>query len=207
MSNGLTSVNSFLAHKHKIGIISPTWYSINAQGLVSGEPQPVVLEAAKAEHMTITPLFALFGPDKVHMLVTDSKAQDEMNRGLIRECKEHGYQGVNLDLENVLWTDRDALSAMIRKTAGVMHAEGLQVSIDVVPGAPGHPGESRFDRWIFEQWRGGYDLQALADAVDLVCLMTYDQSTHWTTPGPVGGWVWTKQNLDYALKVVPPGKL
>ena len=37
--------------------------------------------------------------------------------------------------------------------------------------------------------------------------MTYDQHTHWTTPGPVGGWLWTKENLDYALKVVPPQKL
>ena len=207
MSNGLTSVSSFLAHKDKIGIISPTWYSIDAQGLVAGEPQPVVLKAAKAAHVTITPLFALFGPDKVHMLVTDGKAQDEMNRGLIRECKENGYDGVNLDLENVLWTDRDALSAMVKKTADALHGEHLQVSIDVVPGAPGHAGESRFGRWIFEQWRGAYDLEALGRSVDLLCLMTYDQSTHWTTPGPVGGWVWTKQNLDYALKVVPPGKL
>ena len=37
--------------------------------------------------------------------------------------------------------------------------------------------------------------------------MTYDQSTHWTTPGPVGGWMWTQKNLDYALKVVAPQKL
>jgi spore germination protein YaaH len=37
--------------------------------------------------------------------------------------------------------------------------------------------------------------------------MTYDQSTRWTTPGPVGGWDWTNKNLEYALRFVPPQKL
>ena len=37
--------------------------------------------------------------------------------------------------------------------------------------------------------------------------MTYDQNTHWTTPGPVGGWIWTKDNMEYALQVVPREKL
>ncbi len=207
MSNGLASVNSFMAHKDKIGIISPTWYQINESGLVTGEPQPVVLKAAKEAHITIMPLFALFNPDKVHLLLNDGKAQDEMNRAFIRECKENGYDGINYDLEDVMWTDRDALSAMVRKTAAALHREHLQVSIDVVPGAPGHAGETAFGKWIFEEWRGAYDLKALGEAVDLLCLMTYDQSTHWTTPGPAGGWIWTNKNLDYALQSVPPEKL
>jgi len=37
--------------------------------------------------------------------------------------------------------------------------------------------------------------------------MTYDQHTRWTTPGPVAGWQWTLDNLDYALKSVPKQKL
>jgi spore germination protein YaaH len=207
MSNGLNSVNSFLAHKDKIGIISPTWYQIDENGLVTGEPQPVVLKAAKEAHVTLMPLFALFNPDKIHKLVGDQKAQDEMNAAFVRECKENGYDGINYDIEDVMWTDRDGLSAMVKKTADVLHKEGLKVSIDVVPGAPGHAGETDFAKWIFEEWRGAYDLKALGESVDLLCLMTYDQSTHWTTPGPVGGWIWTNKNLDYALKSVPPEKL
>ena len=37
--------------------------------------------------------------------------------------------------------------------------------------------------------------------------MTYDQNTRWTMPGPVAGWNWTVENLDYALKFVPKEKL
>ena len=207
MGNGLASVNSFMEHKDKIDIISPTWYQIDETGLVTGEPQPVVLQAAKAAHVTIIPLFALFDHVKAHQLVNDPKAQDEMNKAFIRECKENGYDGINYDIEDVVWTDRDALSAMVKKTADVLHKEHLLVQIDVVPNAPGHAGETAFSKWIFEEWRLAYDLKALGEAVDTLCLMTYDQNTHWTTPGPVGGWIWTKQNMEYALKVVPKEKL
>jgi spore germination protein YaaH len=41
----------------------------------------------------------------------------------------------------------------------------------------------------------------------LICLMTYDQQTRWTMPGPVAGWQWTVENLDYALRFVPREKL
>ena len=37
--------------------------------------------------------------------------------------------------------------------------------------------------------------------------MTYDQNTRWTMPGPVAGWQWTVENLDYALQFVPKEKL
>jgi spore germination protein YaaH len=207
MNNELPSVNSFLAHKDKIDILSPTWYQIDETGLVTGEPQPVVLKAAKEAKVTIIPLFALFNAEKIHVLLGDPKAQDEMINALVRECKENGYDGVNYDLEDVMWTDRDALSAMVKKTAEVLHQAHLQLQIDVVPNAPGHAGETAFGKWIFEEWRGAYDLKALSESVDLICLMTYDQSTHWTTPGPVGGWIWTNQNLEYALKFVPREKL
>jgi spore germination protein YaaH len=203
MGNGAASVNSFMAHKDKIDVISPTWYQMDETGLVTGEAQPVVLKAAKEAHVTIIPLFALMNHEKIHALIGDEKAQDEMNRAMVRECKENGYDGVNLDIEDVMWTDRDGLSALVKKTADVLHQEHLQVQIDVVPNAPGHAGETAFGKWIFEEWRGAYDLKALGESVDLICLMTYDQNTHWTMPGPVGGWTLTKENLDYALKVVP----
>ena len=112
MSNDATSVASFMAHKDKIDIISPTWYQIDQNGFVSGEPQPVVLKAAKDAHLTLIPLFALFNPEKAHALFNDPKAQDALIASLLRECKENGYDGANLDIEDVMWTDRDGLSAL-----------------------------------------------------------------------------------------------
>ena len=72
---------------------------------------------------------------------------------------------------------------------------------------PATPAQGGFAKWIYTDWRGAYDIAAIAKYVDLVCLMTYDQHTRWTMPGPVAGWQWTVDNLNYALKVVPKEKL
>jgi spore germination protein YaaH len=207
MGNGEASIESFMGHKDKIDIVEPTWYQIDGDGLVTGEPQPLVLKAAHEAHITVIPLFAIFDHVKIHALLNDPKAQDEMIQAFVRESKEHGYDGVNLDIEDVMWTDRESLSTMVAKIAAALHKENLQVQIDVCPYGPGHAGETAFSKWIFEEWRLGYDLKTLGESVDLICLMTYDEHTHWTTPGPVGGYIWTKMNLDYALKYVPKEKL
>ncbi len=207
MSDNAASVQSFEQHRDKIDILVPTWYSVDADGLVAGGPVgPVLREAAEA-HIPVFPIVALFDKAAAHKLLSSDKAQAEMNAAFVRECKQHGYGGIQFDIEDVMWTDRDLLTATVARSAALLHREGLQVQIAVVPGAPGHPGNTAFGKWIYEDWRGAYDLKALAQAVDLVCLMTYDQNTRWTEPGPVAGWAWTRKNLDYALEVVPKEKL
>ncbi len=207
MQDGASGAHDFLAHRNQVDILVPTWYSVDAAGMVWGEADPVVLAAAKKSHVSVVPIVALFDKDAVHLLLSDTKAQAEMNNALIRECKENGYDGFQFDLEDIMWTDRDALSAAVKTTAAALHKEHLQLEIAVVPNAPGHAGHQPFAKWIFEEWRGAFDLKALGESVDLLCLMTYDQHTRWTAPGPVGGWTWTNQNLAYALTMVPKEKL
>lgn len=47
------SVRSFLAHVDKVDILSPNWYSVDSSGLVSGGPNPQVLETAKQQHVPV----------------------------------------------------------------------------------------------------------------------------------------------------------
>ncbi|HTV08508.1 MAG TPA: glycosyl hydrolase family 18 protein [Candidatus Aquilonibacter sp.] len=207
MQETAASVHSFEQHKDKIDILVPTWYSVNGHGLVTGEPDTRILSEAKDAHVEVIPIVVLFDKQQLHELFSDVKAQDEMNRALVRECKQHGYAGIQFDLEHVLWVERDGLSALIKRSAAALHAEGLQVQIATVPNAPGYAGSLPYVKWMFEEWRGGYDLKALAESVDLIRLMTYDQHSRYTAPGPVDGWQWTVENLDYALKDVPREKL
>jgi len=203
------SVRSFLAHADKVDILSPNWYVVDASGLVSGGPNPEVLETARQHRVPVMPLVVNsgFAQEEVHKFFADTHARENAIYALIRACKENGYIGFQLDLENVNWTDRDGLSGFVRETAAAFHKENLQLSIATIPNAPGHPGETGFSAWIYQNWRGAYDLRAIAPSVDFLCLMTYDQHTVWTVPGPVAGWNWTVANLDYALKGVPPQKL
>jgi spore germination protein YaaH len=201
------SVRSFMAHSGKIGLLVPMWYTADANGLVSGGPNPLVMEVAQKEHLPVMPIVVAAGKDAFHTLLGNPTAQKAMIAALIRESKDRGYTGFQFDFEDISWTDRDALSALVKTTADALHAEGLKLSIATVPNAPGYPGKGGFAKWIYEDWRGAYDLAAIGQSVDLVCLMTYDQNTRWTMPGPVAGWNWTVENLDYALKFVPKEKL
>jgi len=203
------SVRSFLAHADKVDLLVPAWYSVDADGLLSGGPNPLALETAKQHHVPVMPIVANgdFAQEDFHKLLKNATATESMIGALIRACKENGYTGFQFDFENVHWTDRDALSQLVQEAAIAFHREDLQLTIATVPNAPGKPGEGGFSAWIYENWRGAYDLKALAKNVDLICLMTYDQHTRWTAPGPVAGWAWTTGNLDYALKFVPAQKL
>jgi spore germination protein YaaH len=207
MTDNPDSIRSFLAHSAKIDLLVPTWYSVDENGLVTGSPNPTVLETAHRDGLPVMPILALFGKKKFHDLAASAEAQQRMNEAMLREAKLHGYTGFQFDFENLNYTDRDGLTSVVQRSAEELHKSGLQLTIATVPNAPGYPGSGGFAKWIYSDWRGAYDLAALAKYVDLVCLMTYDQQTRWTMPGPVAGWQWTVQNLDYALESVPKEKL
>lgn len=209
MTREPNSVRSFLAHADKIDTLVPAWYLVDANGLVSGGPNPMVMDAAREHHVPVMPLVANAGfvQDDFHKLLMNPAGYREMFSQLVRACKDSGYTGIQFDFENVIWTDRAVFSQMVAEAGAVFHENGLKLTIATVPNAPGAAGETGYSAWIFENWRGAYDLAALAKSVDLICLMTYDQHTKWTAPGPVAGWAWTVSNLEYALKVVPPAKL
>lgn len=202
------SIDSFEAHIDKIGLLVPTWFGVDENGLVSGAPNMYVLNLARAHHLPVMPIISAGGDRrKFHDLLGDEKAKKAMISGMIEQAKLYGFIGFQFDFENIAWTDRDALTLLTRQTAEALHKQGLKLSMAVVPNAPGYAGRGPFGKWMWEYWRGAYDLKALGQALDLVCLMTYDQHTRWTTPGPVAGMPWVMDNLQYALKQVPKEKL
>lgn len=203
------SVRDFLAHASQIDLLVPTWYVVDQDGLVSGEADPLVMETAKAAHVPVEPILAsqFADPASFHHLLMTHEAEEQMIKALLREARLHGYKGFQFDFENVAWTDRDALSSLVAEAAGALHSAGFELSIAVVPAAPGHPGGTAFSTWNYSHWQGVYDLAALAKSVDLVCLMTYDEHEAYTPPGPVAGWHWVVENLDDALQSVPKAKL
>src|SRR5579859_3711139 len=95
------SVRSFLTHADKIDILVPAWYGVDADGLVSGGPNPLVMETAKLHHVPVMPIVANgeFAQEEFHKLLTNQKAIESMDAQLIRDCKENGYVGFQFDFE------------------------------------------------------------------------------------------------------------
>jgi spore germination protein YaaH len=142
MTDQPQSVRDFMEHSSKIDIIVPTWYSVDETGLVYGEPDPNVMLVVKHRHIALFPIVALFDKTKMHTLLTSDAAQSAMIASLIAASKQNGYDGFQLDFENISWTDRDALSAAVKRIADAFHQQHLQLQIAVVPNAPGYPGHT-----------------------------------------------------------------
>lgn len=207
MTDRPSSVKSFSDHAAQVDLLVPAWYSVDGNGLVWGGPNLAVLKTAAEHHVPVMPIVALATQPELHKLFITPTARTAFITSLLSECQKYGYSGFQIDFENVNWTDRDLLSALVADTAEALHKERLQLTIATVPNAPGSAGKSNYSHWLYANWRGAYDLTALAQSTDFICLMTYDQNTRWTPPGPVAGYPWTVENLEYALRSVPKEKL
>jgi spore germination protein YaaH len=207
MTDNPNSVKSFLDHADRIDILVPAWYGVDGNGLVWGGPNPAVMQTAAQHHVPVMPIVACMIQADLHKLFTTPAARKAFIDALLGETRKNGYSGFQIDFENISWTDRDLLSDLVSETATALHKEGRQLTIATVPNAPGAPGISPYSRWLYANWRGAYDLKTLAASADLICLMTYDQNTRWTQPGPVAGYSWTVQQIEYALRSVPREKL
>ncbi|HEV2214566.1 MAG TPA: glycosyl hydrolase, partial [Terracidiphilus sp.] len=129
MTESPDSIRAFLAHADQVDVLVPTWYQVDENGLVTGAPDPLVLAAAQAHHVPVMPILALFNKKSFHELSSNTHAQDLMNEAMVREARLHGYSGFQYDFENVEWTDRDALTATVARSADALHKAGLQLSI------------------------------------------------------------------------------
>lgn len=203
------SIRSFLAHADKIDILIPEVYSADEQGFVGGAPDQQVMDVARKRGVPVMPIIVnpAFKQETIHALLGNAAAHERLTQALLEECRRHRYYGIQFDFENVAATDRDALTALVRETARVFAPEGFKLSIATVHKSSEYPGRGDYAHWLYANWRGAYDLAEIAKVVDFISVMTYDQHTGHTPPGPVAGFPWVQEALEYSLKVIPKEKL
>lgn len=110
------------------------------------------------------------------------------------------------DFENIHRSYRDRYTRFYREAAEAF-GDSIGLSVAVVPGTDA-AGDTPFQRYMQENWRGSFDLAALAEAGDFISFMTYAQHGGVTTPGPIAGLPWMRRMLRHALDAgVPPQKL
>jgi spore germination protein len=199
---------SLLAHLNQIDVLSPAWYDANADGSITGYARRDVIDAAHGGGVAIIPLVVNkdVDPDVAHAILADPARRAALAGNLVNEAKTYGYAGFQLDFEQIPWTDRDLLTALVQDCANAFHPAGLNLSIAVIPRLPGDAAASGTLLDYFHQWSGAYDFAALAKAADFLSFMTYDEHNGVTPPGPVSGTPWMRAALDFSMQGVPPEK-
>lgn len=203
---------SFRSHIRSIDIVGPQSYKMDEHGNLWGSVDRRILDLSAKNNVKVMPLIvnvasAGFDQPSFHKLLHDSAARSRAVDNMVRVCRENRYYGIQFDYENIHISDKDAFTDFYRQAASALHANGFAISIAAVPRASEDVGPTDYHKWIYEYWRGAYDYKALGEIGDFISLMTYDEHTHRTTPGPVAGIPWMEAVIQFVLKGVPPGKI
>ena len=210
MTDNPESLESFRQHAAQISIVAPQVFFMSKNGVLSGMVDPRVLAIAKANQVKVEPLIVNkgFTADLLHQVVSSPIARKRAIGMMLLIARQYGLDGWQFDMEGLNITDRDSFTSFFEETADSLHAHNLQLSAALVHTVENMGGTTAYLDFLFENWRAGYDLKALGQAGDFISIMTYDQHTRRTTPGPVAGADWVDRILRFLLaEGVPPGKI
>ncbi|HVA25455.1 MAG TPA: glycosyl hydrolase family 18 protein [Chloroflexota bacterium] len=192
--------DSIRQHPEDIDVLSPAWFHLDANGNVYGSDSPEVTQFAKAHGIKIMPIVANgeFDPDAAHAVLSDGGIQTNALNGLTWLVNNFGYDGINIDFENLYNSDRDGFSAFMTNVYARVHRENGKIVTLALASKT---------KETYDGFAGPFDYAGLAPNLDLAVLMTYDDHYAGGEAGPVAPLDWVDQVVTYATKFIPPSKL
>ncbi len=137
-----------------------------------------------------------------HMVLNpEYPLRDKLITDLIHAVEQHGYDGLQIDYELVLASDKENflsfLQELSEKLQGLPPTDKVEKRIlsVAVPARTRHLSED------------AYDYRKITAIADSVFVMAYDE--HWSNgePGPVASFDWGKKVASYALETIGVEKL
>lgn len=181
-----------------LNVISPTWYELaDSSGEITSKASKPYVDWAQNRGYEVWALVSnAFDIDRTHAFLHDAKARKQFIDWMIKESISMGYEGINIDFENVYMADRDALTHFVNEFAYYTRKNNLTLSMDVTV-----MGGS-------DNWSKCYDHQKLGEIVDYLVIMTYDE--FWASSpvsGPVASYDWMLYHMRQLVEVVAPERL
>jgi spore germination protein YaaH len=183
-----------------LNVISPTWFSLqDSEGNIKNLASADYAEWAHERGYQLWALFSNgFEPERTTKALASYDTRMKMIKQLLGFAELYHLQGINLDFENVYTKDKANLTQFVREMTPLLHEQGLVVSIDVTPKSNS------------EMWSLFYDRKALAESVDYMMVMAYDEHPAASlVSGSVSSLPWAEQSVARILKEdqVPARKL
>ena len=197
-----------------ISMVVPEWFFIDSTGTLNGDVEEKVLALARRHRVPVMAQVknydrkaGLFSAAWARGLLNSKAARSRAIARFVDLSKKHRLYGIQVELEGVHISDRDSLSQFIREAASALHREGYKLSVSAIHKEEEAPGPNSYTQWMYEHWRGAYDLRALGAAADFVRAVVYAQHTRRTPPGPSQNLPWLERVMGFFAKSVPPQKL
>jgi spore germination protein YaaH len=199
-SGGTFGLDAIQEHASDMTILAPQCYWLDQNGSIQGGIPAATLEAARQAKLPVMALLANDGFSRrvASMLLRNRGLQKQVIRKLASIARQEDLVGIQLDFENIDPDDINLYTRFVHDVAKEFHHDGRLLSVAVVPrfldSAPG-------------QWAAAYDYSELARSADFLTLMAYDNSGRLGPPGPIAGYDWVINALEYASRRVPVDKL
>lgn len=193
----------------RIDEVSPFWYSLDRQGaVVLADDENTTIDRATVRFLrdrgikvlpTVTNLRnGDWVPDLVSGMLADPAAVDRHVRALTDLAVREGYDGIDLDYEDLRAADREPYVAFLRRLATALHAEGKLLATSVHPKSDDAGDDER---------NVAQDYRAIGQIVDQVRVMTYDYAWDTSPPGPVAPARWVEEVIAWTVTQVPADKV
>lgn len=175
--------------------VSPNFFNINADGTLNlTVPDSGYVAELKAKGLAVVPFLSNHWDRGLGQTAVYNR--DVLTDQIAAAVEAYDLDGVNVDLENLTDTDRDAHTDFVRLLRKKLPA-AKTVCVSVAANPYGYT----------KGWHGSYDYQALGEAADYLMVMAYDESYEGGDAGPVAGYDFVERSITYALRYVPKDKL
>lgn len=181
------SLASLWKYPKAISVFSPFWYSVNRLGGIKSTVDASVLAAVKQHHIPIEPL--VNDSTGVQAFLKTYPTRINAARNIADMVKAGGYQGVDIDFE----PPNSALSAEL--TDFIMDLRDRLPRQDVLTLA------------VVPASGGAYNFKTLNPEITQYVVMSYDEHSQGTQPGPVAAMPWVENTLARFKQAVPAKKI
>ncbi|MFS0690011.1 glycosyl hydrolase family 18 protein [Sporosarcina sp. 179-K 8C2 HS] len=181
----------------------PFVYSVKEDGSLTTLDDTEMLKSAAAER--IVPIIAITnfsatepGSVLAHTILSSRELQEKVIANVLGVMKEKGYQGLNIDFENVYPSDRENYNQFLQLAVDRLHPQGYSVSSALAPKT------SSEQKGLLVE---AHDYEAHGRIVDFVVLMTYEWGYRKGPAQAISPINKIKEVLDYAVTVIPRDKI
>lgn len=175
-----------------VNVVSPAFIYIDQNGKLQtniGDSGKAYIEWAHNKGYKVWPIISNNEyqegmMDATSTLLNNYESRVNFEEQIVKLCIQYGFDGINVDFENMYEKDKDVYSRFIIELTPRLKEVGLVTSVDVT--APdGSP-----------TWSLCFDRNVIGDVADYIVFMAYDQySTGSKKSGTTAGYNWIETSL------------
>lgn len=186
---GNSSIDNNMSTISGVNVVAPTWYSVtDASGNMSSYASADFVSKMHQRGIDVWALVSDFDTNVDFAQLYSSKAaRTNMVNKLVGEAKSYGFDGINLDYENIKSAYAKDYLQFVRELSVACERNGIVLSTD---------------NYKPEAYNRCYNLKEQSKFVDYVIVMAYDEHYAGTDAGSVASLPFVKEAVEDTVQLV-----